>query len=207
MFKVNDFVMFTAAVGSITFGILMLVCPVSAKLCKRFGSRIVMVCGGIVCALGVLGSAFSPSLYLLYFTYGFVVGCGASMIYMAAFEIVPLYFDKHRSLATGMLSAGSGAGLLIMCPIVAVLLDHFDWRKSLMILAGLNLLPSILGCSITRRTSDCQESKKQQQPRRKLDVPLYKDPVFILVTCIFVIMGTGHLMPTVHLVSCHNKTH
>ncbi|KAK3728501.1 hypothetical protein QZH41_002364 [Actinostola sp. cb2023] len=61
----------TALVVSIAMALWTFLCPVSAKLCNRFGCRAVMVCSGLTGALGLLGSSFAPNLYVLYFTYGF----------------------------------------------------------------------------------------------------------------------------------------
>ena len=70
---------------------------------------------------------------------------------MAAFLVVPLYFDKHRHVATGIGSMGPGAGLLVMSPVAQVLVEHLGWRKALIALACMNLTSSFLGLVISRK--------------------------------------------------------
>ena len=202
----------TALVASIAMALLSGLCPVSAKLCNRFGCRVVTMCSGLTCALGLLGSSFAPNLYVLYFTYGFVFAFGASMVCMAGFLIVPLYFDKHQSVATALASVGPAAGVLLMSPVTQTLLEHLDWRKTLMVLSAINVVPCILGCSITRRKKPEQQESVQREPSdegwcrylRSLDLSLLKDPVFVMLSLSFSITVLGNLIPYVHLVSCPN---
>jgi len=206
----------TALVASIAMAFWTFLCPVSAKLCNRFGCRVVMVCSGLTCALGLLASSFAPNLYVLYFTYGFVFAFGSSMVYITGFQIVPLYFDKHRSVATAMVSVGPGAGVLLMSPVTQTLLEHLDWRKTLMVLAAINVVPSILGCSITRRNNisprplmtEDQRSRSREaivkercRCLRSLDFSLFKDPMFMILAVSFAICVFGYSLPYVHLVS------
>ncbi|KAK3711751.1 hypothetical protein QZH41_020136, partial [Actinostola sp. cb2023] len=202
-----------AMVASLAMAFFTFLCVVAAKLCLRYGSRVVMVCAALTCALGLLGSAFAPNLYVLYVTYGCVVGFSNAMAYMAGFHIVPLYFDKHQSLATAIVSVGPGSGVLLMSPVTQALLEHLDWRKTLMVLAAINVVPCILACSITRRStkpglineeSDSKpivpSNKECCSSLRSLDLSLFKDPVFMILSLTMSIAACGHLMPLVHLV-------
>ena len=50
-----------------------------------------------------------------------------------------LYFDKHRSLATGVATSGSGLGNTVMPIFIAYLIEEYSWKGSLLIMAGLCL--------------------------------------------------------------------
>ncbi|KAK3739226.1 hypothetical protein QZH41_004335 [Actinostola sp. cb2023] len=194
-------------VASLAMALFSFLCVVAAKLCLRYGSRVVMMCAGLTCALGLLGSAFAPNLYVLYVTYGYVVGLASAMTFMAGFQIVPLYFDKHQSLATAIVSVAPGAGILLMSPVTQTLLEHLDWRKTLMVLAAINVVPCILACSITRRTkpvkineeSDSKpivpSNKECCSSLRSLDLSLFKDPVFMILSLTMSIASLGHYIP------------
>ena len=48
--------------------------PVTGILLKRFGCRLVGVAGSLILFVGLLTSVFTPSLHVLYVTYGFIGG-------------------------------------------------------------------------------------------------------------------------------------
>ena len=83
------------------------------------------------------------------------------MIYLPAVVSVTLYFEKRRSLATGLSMCGSGIGTFIFAPLVEILVDEYGWRGAALIMGGLVLNGCIFG-SLLRPL----ELKKQQQ--RKL---------------------------------------
>ena len=83
------------------------------------------------------------------------------MIYLPAVVSVTLYFEKRRSLATGLSMCGSGIGTIIFAPLVEILVDEYGWRGAALIMGGLVLNGCIFG-SLLRPL----ELKKQQQ--RKL---------------------------------------
>ncbi|KXJ21545.1 Monocarboxylate transporter 14 [Exaiptasia diaphana] len=126
----------TALVASLSMGVHTLIGPISSKICLTLGFRNAMILAGLVSASGLLGSSFAPNLYILYLGYGLALGFSVSVVYVGAFQIIPLYFDRHRFLATGVLAVGPGAGPLIMSTIVQAILDHIDWRKTMMVLAA-----------------------------------------------------------------------
>jgi MFS family permease len=47
--------------------------------------------------------------------------------------------DKHRSLATGIVTSGSGLGGMIFPILVHYLIEYYGWKGSMFILAGLML--------------------------------------------------------------------
>ena len=49
--------------------------------CGRFGVRNTMAAATLMSFAAVLGTAFSPNIYLVYFTYGGNIVCEAIMIY------------------------------------------------------------------------------------------------------------------------------
>lgn len=184
--------------------------PLCFFIVRRFGGRVAITTGAGVCVLGFLATSFAPNIYLVCFTYGWVLASGACLIYMAGFLTVPLYFDKHHDFVVGMVSAGPGAGFVIMSPISQSLLEHFGWRKAMMILGGMNAVCCFLGCAITRnrnwrRVGPAPESTSVK--RKLLGIlssmknNVFKDHMLCLVFVIIVFLCLADFMPTVHLVS------
>lgn len=82
---------------------------------------------------------FAPDLEYMYFFYGIVTGLGYSLVYVPSHVLSGLYFLKHRSLATGIATAGSGMGAAVFPIIMYQIIEYYGWRGSLFIVAGLNL--------------------------------------------------------------------
>lgn len=203
--------MSTAFVGSLAMSLTGILSPVSSKLTDRFGCRVVMICGGLIGAVGLLASSFSPSIYVLFLAYGICFGFGSSCVYMAAYQLIPFYFERHISVAMGLASAGPGIGLLLISPVVQTLLDYFDWRKTFMILAAVNLTSCVLGCSIKRKKAPKEMAIKKEvvqeenKPSSRCcsapDISILKNTVFMLLSVTMSIACLGLAIPSVHLVS------
>lgn len=102
----------------------------------RIGPRRLLAAGAVLLAAGLTGTSYSPTYAALLATYGVVTGLGMSALYVAGYATVPLWFDRRRGAATGLASAGLGAGLLVVAPTAAWLVARDGWRPALRALAA-----------------------------------------------------------------------
>lgn len=58
---------------------------------------------------------------------------------------VTTYFEKLRSLATGIAVAGSGLGTFIFAPLIDLFIREYGWRGTLMVLSGIVLNCAVFG--------------------------------------------------------------
>ena len=69
-------------------------------------------------------------LIKLYFhklsSYKFFLGLGIAMAYQTAAILSSYYFEKKRGLVNGIISSGSGAGLMAFPPLTVFLIKHFQ---------------------------------------------------------------------------------
>lgn len=117
--------------------------PVVSALANKYGCRAVCIAGSLISCAAFVLSTFSTSVNMLMLTYGVIGGFGFGLIYLPAVVAVGYYFETKRSLATGIAVCGSGFGTFTFAPFANFLLEHFDWKNSNLILAGL-----ILNCAI-----------------------------------------------------------
>lgn len=136
----------TALIGSIFMATPLLSGPVASFLTDMYGCRKVTIFGSILAAIGFVLSAMSNSIEMLFLNFGIIAGFGLSLCYVAAVVIVAYYFDKRRSLATGISVCGSGVGTFLFSPIIQYLIEHYGWRGATLILAGIFLNMCICGC-------------------------------------------------------------
>lgn len=71
---------------------------------------------------------------------------------------VTCYFEKKRSLATGIAVCGSGLGTFVFAPLTEYLIVEYGWRGAMLIIAGFVLNCAILG-ALFRPVPDARESK------------------------------------------------
>ncbi|UYV83097.1 hypothetical protein LAZ67_22002212 [Cordylochernes scorpioides] len=124
-------------------------CPLVSALTNRFGCRPVSIAGSVIACVSFLLSTLAPSVDVLMVTYGILGGktlcIGLGLIYLPAIVSVGYYFSTKRALATGIAVCGSGVGAFVFAPACQMLLQVFDWKGSLIILAGLNLNCAVFG--------------------------------------------------------------
>lgn len=71
---------------------------------------------------------------------GIVMGFGFGLMYCPAIMIVTMYFERLRSLATGITVCGAGVGTFVFSKIISYLIVTFSWKTVFLIYAGVVLL-------------------------------------------------------------------
>jgi MFS family permease len=102
----------------------------------RFGPRMVVLTGSCLLAIAMVLAAHSRTLIEFQLVFGLLVGIATSAIFAPMMATVTGWFDTQRSLAVSLVSAGMGMAPMTMSPIVAWLISSYDWRATLMIVAG-----------------------------------------------------------------------
>ncbi|XP_067127605.1 monocarboxylate transporter 9-like [Centruroides vittatus] len=125
----------TAWVGSIFLSMPLLTGPIASYLTDRYGCRKISIIGALLSALGFMASYFSHSLEMLFLMFS-LSGFGLALCYVTSIVIVAYYFEKKRSLATGLAVCGTGIGTFVFAPLTIYLLENYAWRGTLLILSG-----------------------------------------------------------------------
>ena len=213
-------ILFPALVQSLALIIGGVLGPFSGRLMDHVGSRTVLVSCFLTCAVLFLTSSFAPNLYVLFATYSVLFGYVVSSIYCSAVIPVVSHFDKKRSLALGLVSAGFGAGVFTMNPITQLLLDRYGLRGSYRVLAVVMTVSSLLGCVVNtrissenRRTQARLDNKDKSRPetsssrwKRVLKSVFVNAELTIFTLSLSIVDGMGTNILIVHLVSSTNIT-
>lgn len=69
---------------------------------NRYGCRAVTIAGALLAGICLIVSYFAQNVLTLIFTIGIGTGFGLGLIYLPAIVSVTTYFEKYRSLATGI---------------------------------------------------------------------------------------------------------
>ena len=192
--------------------------PLTGALANRLGCRLTAIIGGLSCVSGLLLSSLASSVYIMYVTYSVLFGFGGSCLYLSSYVITSQYFSKNHAIATGITASGSGLGVLSVAPMLQSLLDSFDWGKTYRITAGIISVVCALCLTFDPTTAKrgessignrkCEEQEishehgeQVQQARKKwLDLSVFKEKMFVVLTLCNTMASLGHNTPRLHLV-------
>ena len=142
----------TAWIGSLFMAVPLLVGPIMSNLVDRYGCRKMTMLGGFLSCLGFVLASISPSIEILYITFGIIAGLGLGLGYVTAVVSIAFWFDKKRTFATGIGASGTGIGTFLYAPFTQWLIEYFGWRGATLILAG--TLLNICVCGALMRDPD-----------------------------------------------------
>ena len=126
---------------AIRFVLFGLMGPFAAILMERFGLRAVVVTALSLVAGGMALATVMTQFWHLILFWGIMLGIGSGMTALVLSAVVSnRWFDSHRGLVVGVLTASSATGQLIFLPVGAWLIEHFGWR--------LAVLPVFVACAI-----------------------------------------------------------
>jgi MFS family permease len=108
----------------ISFGLGNLV---FGPLSDRFGSRRIMIFGGVLFVTGVLLMSRIHSLWHLYLAFGVIMALGRSATSVPLTALVTKWFVRHQGLALA-LSQSQNIGSALFAPLAVFFLTQYGWR-------------------------------------------------------------------------------
>ena len=198
----------TGVSSAMTIGFLAMALTSMAwgTLSDRLGPLPVVLTGSIVIATSLALASRATSLVAFQFIFGVLVGGGTAAIFAPMMATVTGWFDKHRSLAVSLVSAGMGMAPMTMSPLVAWLVSHHDWRTSMQIVAVVVAAIMIPVSLLVRRAPAlyaalaAQSDGATPQAEMSLAQALRSPQFLILVLTNFFCCAT-HSGPIIHTVS------
>jgi predicted MFS family arabinose efflux permease len=113
------------------------------------------------------------------------------------------WFDRNRSLAVSLVSAGMGVAPMTVAPIAAVLVSKYDWRFSQLVI-GLAVWALLIPAAfLVRRAPGLSGSgpgRRADEPQMTLRAALTSRPFLVLAAVFFLCCAT-HSGPLFHTVS------
>ncbi|XP_066526613.1 monocarboxylate transporter 2-like [Hoplias malabaricus] len=151
-----------AWVSSIMLAVMYAGGPVSSVLVNRYGSRPVVITGGIMCGMSMVAASFGSTITHLYICVGIVGGLGLSFNLQPSLTIIGKYFQVRRPIANGLAMAGSPVFLCTLAPLNQFLFDRFGWRGGFFILGAMVLNCCVAG-SLMRPLNAGRASRDKPQ--------------------------------------------
>lgn len=172
-------------------------------LADRFGTRAVVLAGGVLLGVGLLAASQARDLTELQIAYGLVVGLAAGSSFAPLTALTSSWFDRHRSLAVALVSMGLGMGTITIAPLASVIIEAYGWREALMTLSGLAFLIIVPGSLILRQPP---QTPAAEIPVGGSDVDMtvgqaLRTPQFAAIALTFFCCCAAHSGPILHMVS------
>jgi MFS family permease len=169
----------------------------------RFGPRPVLLCGGTLLGLGLVLASRARSVGEFQIIYGLLAGAGGGGIFAPMMATVTGWFDKYRSLAVSLVSAGMGVAPMTVAPIAARLVTSYDWRfaqLSIGLAAWALLLPTALLVRRSPALLRAGSASGAMVPRPSVRAAL-RTPQFAVLALTYFCCCATHSGPLFHTVS------
>ncbi|XP_076033621.1 monocarboxylate transporter 10-like isoform X2 [Oratosquilla oratoria] len=201
-------VMTSSAIG-VTFALSMF----SGILTDRLGIRLTTFIGGALAAAGMFCSSFYyDRIEVMYFTYGIMFGCGASLAYTPSLVILGHYFKKWMGLVNGFVTAGSSVFTIVMPFLLKYLLKTEGLKVTFQVLAG--MMAALMACALIFKPlmpdmpppKQIYEEKKTCKSRchsfwsQFINFEIWKNKRYVIWTFAIPSALFGYFVPYVHLV-------
>jgi OFA family oxalate/formate antiporter-like MFS transporter len=178
--------------------------PIEGWFVDKYGPRVVVLFGGVLCAIGWMINAQATSLGGYYL--GMIIaGIGAGAVYGTCVGNALKWFPDKRGLAAGITAAGFGAGsALTVAPIQAMIANSGFQATFLWFGLGQGIVIAILAFFLFApkkgQVPEVVANANVLQTRRNYTpAEVVRQPIFWLMYFMFVIVGAGGLLVTANL--------
>jgi MFS family permease len=183
------------AIASLAFYMLG---PITGYMGDRLGPRMMTVIGALAMGGGLVATGFIDRLWIGYLTYGLGVGLGAACAYVPTFANVGAWFDRRRTMALGIAATGTGCGMLVIPPFLAVLVEAMGWRHAVIVLGGISGL-LLLACAALVMPPAMPSDQQEPQSFARSLAPIVRSTNFQLLYVSWLLATTALFVPLVLL--------
>ena len=176
--------------------------PIEGYLVDRFGPRLMVLVGGILCGIAWAMNAYADSLTFLYVAAA-LGGVGAGAVYGTCVGNALKWFPDRRGLAAGLTAAGFGAGSALTIIPISAMIKSSGYQSTFLYFGigqGIAVVVLSLILASPKKGEAPESSRKLLQTRRQFrPMEVLKQPVFWVMYAMFVLVGAGGLMATAQL--------
>jgi MFS transporter, OFA family, oxalate/formate antiporter len=204
---IGDKYHWTKAAIQVTFTIFVLfetwLVPAEGYLVDRFGPRMMILAGGVLCGISWALNSVASSLGMFYFSAA-IGGIGAGAVYGTCIGNAVKWFPGRRGLAAGLTAAGFGMGSALTIIPIANMIKNSGYEQTFLtfglfqgivvVIVGLAILAPPASLAHTAARIAPGATRYQATP-----VEMLKTPIFWVMYLMFIFMAAGGLMATAQL--------
>jgi MFS family permease len=174
------------------------------SLSDRFGTRFVVLCGGILLGIGLIAASHATTLTQFQLLFGVCVGLAVGSFYAPLTSATTSWFTEHRSLAVALVSAGLALGSATIAPLSRWMITTHDWRFAMLVLGGLAWALIIPSALLVRRPPVLASAggKAANADAREFTIgQVLRTPQFAAIALTHFACCAAHSGPIFHMVS------
>jgi MFS family permease len=171
-------------------------------LSDRFGTRAVVLSGGVLLGLGLVTASRATTLGQFQLLFGVLVGVATGSFYTPLTATTSRWFTRHRSLAVALVSAGLSVGSAVMGPLARWLISSYDWRFAMLVIGDLVWIVIIPAALLVRNPppSALHTAVAADGPDLSVSQAL-RTPQFAALSLAYFACCAAHSGPIFHMVS------
>lgn len=194
----------TGISAAMTFAFLAMaaMAMVWGALSDRFGARPVVMAGAALFSASLWLAGQATSLLTFQICFGVLVGGSVAAFFAPLMATVTGWFSTQRALAVSLVSAGMGMAPVTMSPLAAWLVQGYDWRTVLAILAGIVAAVTLPLALLLKRPVVQEEMTGVDAPDNAMTVRgAVRSPQFVVLVATNFFCCATHSGPIFHTVS------
>ena len=174
-------------------------------LSDRFGTRTVVLCGGVLLGLGLMTASQAATLGQFQVLFGVIVGVAAGSFYTPITATTTRWFTAHRSLAVALVSAGIGLGSSTVGPLARWMITNYDWRVAMLTVGELAWLVVIPAAFLIREPAGGSRGAPAvtfgSEGRELTAAQAFRTPQFAAIAVTYFACCAAHSGPIFHMVT------
>lgn len=165
-----------AWIGSFQIFLNSLVCLIGGSLCDAGYARHCVWAGALCVLIGTFMTSIATEYYQIFLAQGVLQGFGLGLMYMPSTAVVSSYFNRKRSLALTIASAGTGTGSIVFPATVQFLIPKIGFAWAVRCSGFVAVVICVIGCLLL---------KPRLAPRKGaaaaiIDVSAFKEIPYVL---------------------------
>jgi MFS family permease len=173
-------------------------------LSDRIGPRKVVLCGVVLLGLATVLASRASTLLGFQLAFGVLVGIAAGSFFAPLFAAAAASFDRHRSLAVSLVSAGMGVAPMTIAPLAGWLVTHYGWRTTQLMIGiavWVVLLPAVWFIRTSRAPAGEASGPAEDGEPALSAAQALRSRSFIVLAAAFFACCAAHSGPIFHTVS------
>jgi MFS family permease len=171
-------------------------------LSDRFGTRAVVLAGGVLLGLGLTTASQATSLVQFQLLFGVLVGLAAGSFYAPMIATTTRWFTENRSLAVALVSAGLAMGSLLVAPLARALISQYEWRTAMLVLGCIGWIVVLPVALLLRRPPAAAFAAGPASDTSGITVAqALRSPQFAAIALTHFACCAAHSGPIFHMVS------
>jgi len=173
-------------------------------LSDRFGTRMVVLSGGVLLGIGLMTSSQAASLWQFQILFGVIVGLGSGSFFAPLTATTTRWFTEHRSLAVALVSAGIGLGSSTVGPFARWMITAYDWRTAMLTVGELVWVVVIPAALLVREpvAASAGSNTATATGEREFTVgEAFRTPQFFAIALTFFACCATHSGPIFHMIA------